>query len=67
MPPGAPKSPRGCVKKSRLSDEPPLEMTEPITIPSMATAAAALSTAMPAKIFSTILRRRRPADLTERS
>ena len=63
-PPASPKRPRGWVKKSMLSDEAPLTITEPITRPSMATAASADSVARTAKISWTIRRRRRPAERT---
>ena len=64
IPPGSPKSPRGSVKKSTLSEEAPLAMTEPITIPSMATALSADNVARTAKTRWTIRRRRRPAERT---
>ena len=47
-----------------LSDEAPLTITEPITRPSIATAASADSVARTAKISWTIRRRRRPAERT---
>ena len=60
IPPGSPKSPRGCVKKSRLSDAAPLAMTEPSTMQSIATAATALNVATTANTFWTMRRRRSP-------